>query len=144
MAKSKRQASTDNNVKMLYYLENNSLPVGRRFTEKAQIQSFVDYITGSGFWTMQKEIHPLLPPSILVFSFGDSEYSEAREPNEIWLACKHWNAQVVLHELAHFFSPEDHHGPKFVRAYIALISHFMGLEYAAEYSRAFRVGGIKF
>lgn len=137
MAKNK-----DNNVEMLYHLENTSLSVGQKFTDKAQIQSFVDYITASGFWRHSMNENPGLPSSIRVFSFGDSSHSEQRYPNEIWLAVRHWDQQVVLHEIAHFFA--DNHTPKFVRAYLNLVAQFMGIEYAAEYRRAFLVGGVKF
>jgi len=132
----------DNNVRMLYHLENTSLPVGRRFSDTKQIQEFVDYITASNFWHVAKMRDPELPGSLRVFSLGDKAYSEQVYPNEIWMAIKHWDQQVVLHEVAHFFA--DNHTPKFVRAYLDLITQFMGLEFAAEYRRAFRLGKIKF
>lgn len=127
---------------MLYHLENNTLYKGARFSGKEQIQSYVDFITASEIWHRYRAVAPKLPASIHVFSFGDSEYSEQRFPNEIWLAERHWDQQVVLHELAHFF--EDNHSPAWVRAYLQLVAQFMGVEIAAQYRRAFRMGGIKF
>lgn len=132
----------DNNVKMLYHLENNALYKGAKFSSVEQIQSYVDFITGSNYWRRCSEDRSNLPGTVKVFSNGDNDFSQQRYPNEIWMAIKHWDQQVVLHELAHFF--EDNHGPGYVRHYLNLIAQFMGLEIAAQYRRAFNANKIKF
>lgn len=131
----------DNRVKMLYHMENEVLYKGARFSSKEQLQSYVDFITGSTFWQARIEQFDL-PGAVTVYSYGDNEFSEVRRPNEIWLTVNHWNQQVVLHELAHFFV--DDHPPEYVRVYLELIEAFMGAEIARQYRQAFRIVKVKF
>lgn len=121
-------------------LENHELPIGAEFRDLDRVRGFVHFVVGSAMWRN----NPALPQFIKVFSRGDEDYSEAREPNEIWLATEHWNAQVVLHELAHFYDPlvKGHH-PRFVNAYLNLVSQFMGMEFFNRYMAAFKREGIR-
>lgn len=138
--KKPRKKNTDNNVNNLYRLENDELPQGATFSTIQNAQSYVDFVTASHFWKDCGKYER--PESIKVYDWGDSVTSEARDPHEIWLARRHWTQQSVLHELSHFLAPEGH-GPKFVRAYLSVIAHFMGLELSRRYARAFKRGGIK-
>jgi putative metallohydrolase (TIGR04338 family) len=45
-------------------------------------------------------------------------------PDDKWAL----NETVVLHEIAHHFSPGDHHGEKFTKAYLTLVGLVMGPE----------------
>ena len=131
----------DNNVTALYELENDELSVGRNFATIEEARNFVNFVTSSLTW----RVNSARPKCIQVYSNGDHNYSEAKEPNEIWLANSQLTAQVVLHELAHFVSPMiKGHGPKFVRNYLTLIAHFMGVAYADIYRDAFTRSRIKF
>jgi len=131
----------DNRVSVLYCLENHELPSGAKFPDIAQAKSFVDFVVSSAFWKNNCS----LPQIVHVYSLGDLDYSEARNRNEIWLANTQLNQQVVLHELAHFYPfPRDGHGPEFVRAYLGLISRFMGCEFSKLYREAFKREGIRF
>ncbi len=135
---SKRKTRSDNKVKELYRLENCELPRGAEFTSKEQIQAFVDEVTSDVNW-IGAAIN--VPRKVKVFDYGDSLESVA-EKNEIWLARKHWCAQVVLHELAHICG-HHHHGVEFTRAYLWLIRNFMGVAYEERYKAAFKRVGIE-
>jgi putative metallohydrolase (TIGR04338 family) len=137
-----KQSRRDNEVKALYRAENHELPIGAKFTSLEDVQDFVNTVTATPFWAKLGN----LPKRIHVFSNGDRAESEARDPNEIWLATAHWHEQAVLHELAHFVdqSGGDPHGPVFVRAYLGLILEFRGTHYARLYRDAFTRIGVKF
>lgn len=130
----------DNNVKWLYFVENNELPAGRRFSDHDDARDYVRFITGTPLWTKQAS----LPRFVKVFSLGDLKYSEARRPNEVWLCNGHLDQQCVLHELSHFPLPEADHGPAFINFYLMMIRNFMGTWYEEIYADAFRREGIKF
>lgn len=130
----------DNNVDLIYELENKQLPPGAPFDTHAEAQSWVDEITASEFWTDDMR----LPKRINIFSHGDLDWSENKSPNEIWLCNTHLWQSVVLHELAHFYPPGDGHGPQFVRAYLGLIAQFMGLHYSNIFRHAFIAHKIQF
>lgn len=125
---------------MLYHLENHELPCGAKFSNHSGAQEYVNFITATTVWTENSN----LPRFVKVYSFGDLDYSESRQPNEIWLCNTHLNQQVVLHELSHFFRPEANHGPAFVNFYFLMLRTFMGSWYADIYRDAFRREGIKF
>lgn len=133
-------AGRDNNVKLLYHLENHELPAGRRFASIVEAQEYVNFITATNVWVKT----PGLPRFVKVYSLGDLDYSEAQPSNEIWLANRHLDQQVVLHELAHFFRQgTPNHGPAFVNFYLFLVGAFMGTWYADVYREAFEREGIK-
>jgi hypothetical protein len=130
---------TDNRVDNLYAAENHELPYGVKFLNMEEVQNFVDLVTGSPEWNAMGNV----PCHVRVFDWGESCSSEAREPNEIWLARKHFDTQVVLHELAHLVIPKAKHGPEWVRVYLLLIHYFMGSHYVALYTKAFKRVGVK-
>ena len=51
-------------------------------------------------------------------------------PDLIFLPTFAWNKPFICHEMAHVISyqkgPNDHHGPNFVKVYLAIIKSFMG------------------
>lgn len=136
---SKRKAKRDNNVLALYDCENHELPFGCKFANLFVIQEYVNRITESTEWQILGNV----PCHVRVFDWGESQHSEARGPNEIWLARKHWDTQAVLHELAHIATPKAAHGPRWVRAYLLLVIFFMGSFYADLYTKAFKRIGVK-
>jgi putative metallohydrolase (TIGR04338 family) len=133
-----RKRGNDNNVADLYDVENKELPTGASFSSKESIQSFVDFVTSTPAWLALGNV----PERVRVFDNGDNEESHAK-PYEIWLARRHWNTQVVLHELAHQATPKSEHGPAWVQTYLVLVTYFMGRHYADVYTRAFRRVGVK-
>ena len=135
----KRLCKRDNNVKVLYELENAELPCGAKFKDLDEVRDYVGFVTGSALWRNSDG----LPQHVRVFSLGDLDYSESHKPNEIWLARRHWDQQVVLHELAHFFHKDFGHPGNFVAAYLTLVEWFMGKEFARRYRAAFIREGIK-
>ncbi len=137
MTSSKRKR--DNNVAALYAAENNELPYGVKFRDIGEIQRFTNMVTASPQWLAMGNV----PGHVRVFDWGESQHSEARGPNEIWLARKHWDTQVILHELAHIVDPKENHGPKWIRAYLLLINYFMGSYYTDVYTAAFKRVGVK-
>lgn len=134
-----KKSARDNSVQTIYLLENRELPRGQIFSDLDQVRAFVAFVTGSSMWRNRL----CAPQSIQVYSLGDLKYSQAKHPNEIWLARRHWNQQVVLHELAHFWAKPEGHGPRFIGAYLTLMEWFMGEEYASRYREAFKREGIK-
>lgn len=140
-SKKRRRPSlrSDNNVEHIYEAENHELSYAHRFTCLSDIQTFVNRVTASAPWEALGNV----PRYIRVFDWGDNESSEARGSNEIWLARKHWDLQVILHELAHHVSPKTRHGPAWVRAYLLLIQYFMGQFYMETYAKAFKRIGVK-
>lgn len=131
--------NNDNNVSALYDCENHELPYGHKIASLKDIQDFVNRITESAEWQAMGNV----PCHVQVFDWGENAHSEARGANEIWLARKHWDTQVVLHELAHIVTPKSSHGPKWVRAYLLLITFFMGSYYADLYTKAFKRIGVR-
>lgn len=131
----------DNRKRMLYWMEDRALDTGQKFSSITEVQTYVNKVTNSAFWQSAVE-RAGVPATILVFSNGDHNSSYAEDPCEIWMAIKHWNQQVVLHELAHFFC--EGHPPEYVRAYLDLIANFMGLEIAKQYRQAFKLVKVKF
>lgn len=137
--KKRRIPRGDNRVEDLYELENHELPYGVKFKDLHEIQEFVNRVTGSPEWLAMGNS----PGHIRVFDWGESTSSEARGANEIWLARKHWDTQVVLHELAHHVVPKVNHRAPWVRAYLLLINYFMGAHYVPIYTKAFKRVGVK-
>ncbi len=129
----------DNNVAALYDAENHELPFGVKFHDWREILNYVDLVTSSAEWRALGNV----PSHVRMFDWGESPHSEARGPNEIWLARKHWDTQVVLHELAHIATPSANHGPRWVKAYLLLMTFFMGSYYTELYTAAFKRVGVR-
>jgi len=129
----------DNNVEALYKAENSELPFGVKFKNLDEIQLFANLVTASPEWNALGNV----PCHVRIFDWGENSYSEARDPNEIWLARKHWDTQVVLHELAHIAVPQARHSSRWVRTYLELLESFMGSHYERVYRAAFKRIGVR-
>jgi len=127
----------DPNAKKLYAAENR-LWKGARFTSRAEIQNFADIVTSSAEWVKIKRNHVHVPARVKIFSAGDLEESWISDPDEIWLAERHWHQQAVLHELAHWGFSEMDHDNGFILGYLRLIAGFMGQSVREYYAHAFK------
>lgn len=131
----------------VYLAENRSGVRGAQFRSLFQVQTYVDRVIFSDWWT---ERFPECP-SIVVRQERSDDTCGSSGPlgggllgSFIVLPPAARFERYVLHELAHCAAnhPPEAHGPEFARAYVDLVEAFMSREAAIKLARSFRRSGV--
>lgn len=108
------------------------------FRSLKQVQSYVDKIVGSGWWSDRSDVTHVA----VVLGRKDSSKAVCYPPGHAWRGKRMpgwfltlpptWATThaTVLHELAHVLTPRDGHGPGYCEAYVEIVKNFMG-QYSA-------------
>jgi hypothetical protein len=90
----------------------------------------------------------LSPPKLEYKARGRWSWAHAGGRIEVASSAKqrhyHWTDHLLLHEMAHIWTPGDGHGREWAAMFIKLVERWMGKDAGRELRREFRKAGVKF